>query len=278
MHQQNKYARLVLYIEACESGSMFKGLLPADINIFATTAANDVESSYACYYDDTRATYLGDVYSVNWLEDSDARRSLAGETLSSQFKLVQKETNTSHVQEFGDLTIGALTLSEFQGAKTSAGARNSSSSARPVADAVPSHDVPLLIAAHKMKAARGREDRARLEEVYTEMVRSRQFLADSVRGLAHEIRGRTSFERIWERKQSITDHACYKSLRETFDEECFDLSAHPFALRFLYVLVNVCEELGLEDGDQASAVQTINARISGHCRVHVAGHAFKQIL
>jgi len=39
--------------------------------VWATTAANADESSYACYYDSKRQTYLGDVYSVKWMEDSD---------------------------------------------------------------------------------------------------------------------------------------------------------------------------------------------------------------
>ena len=39
--------------------------------VFATTAANAEESSYACYLDEKRNTYLGDVYSVKWMEDSD---------------------------------------------------------------------------------------------------------------------------------------------------------------------------------------------------------------
>ena len=50
----NKFNKLVLYVEACESGSMFERLLPKNLNIFATTAANSEESSYACYYDDSR--------------------------------------------------------------------------------------------------------------------------------------------------------------------------------------------------------------------------------
>ena len=65
------FLQMVIYIEACESGSMFDDLLKTDINVFATTAANPDESSYACYYDDKRETYLGDRYSVSWLEDSD---------------------------------------------------------------------------------------------------------------------------------------------------------------------------------------------------------------
>lgn len=41
------------------------------VPVYATTAANPDESSYACYYDEARDTYLGDWYSVNWMEDSD---------------------------------------------------------------------------------------------------------------------------------------------------------------------------------------------------------------
>ncbi|CAG2162390.1 unnamed protein product, partial [Oppiella nova] len=38
MAHQKKFNKMAIYIEACESGSMFSGLLPNNINIFATTA------------------------------------------------------------------------------------------------------------------------------------------------------------------------------------------------------------------------------------------------
>ena len=41
------------------------------LSVFGTTAANRHESSYACYWDKKREAYLGDVYSVKWMEDSD---------------------------------------------------------------------------------------------------------------------------------------------------------------------------------------------------------------
>ncbi len=56
----------------------------------------------------------GDVYSVNWIENSDVK-SFGNETLIKQFEIVKKETNTSHVEEYGDLTIGKLPLTQFQG-------------------------------------------------------------------------------------------------------------------------------------------------------------------
>jgi len=78
MHSHDMYSEMVVYIEACESGSMFENLLPEDINIYATTAANSIESSwgYYCYPDDVvggkhMGTCLGDLYSVIWMENAD---------------------------------------------------------------------------------------------------------------------------------------------------------------------------------------------------------------
>eukprot|EP01137_Pigoraptor_chileana_P018002 Opistho-2@76858 len=112
MHTNNMYKQLVLYIEACESGSMFENLLPTGINAFATTASNAEESSYACYYDDTFQTYLGDVYSVNWMENSDST-DITTETLQQQFLFVQNETTTSHVMEYGELDWTTEPVSTF---------------------------------------------------------------------------------------------------------------------------------------------------------------------
>ena len=121
MHSLGLYDELVIYIEACESGSMFDGLLPTNINAYATTAANDSESSWGTYcppddYVNGKPinSCLGDLYSVNWMEDSDAN-NLNKETLGTQFATVKKETTKSHVQEFGDLTIQDHYVGEFQG-------------------------------------------------------------------------------------------------------------------------------------------------------------------
>ena len=103
---------MVIYIEACESGSMLEGLLPDNINIYATTASNAEESSYACYYDSNRQTYLGDLYSVNWMEDSDAE-DISKETLFKQFQVTKQKTTESHVMQYGDLVCCICFVSQF---------------------------------------------------------------------------------------------------------------------------------------------------------------------
>lgn len=92
MYETKMYEQLVLYIEACESGSMFDGILSPSINAYAVTAANPSESSWGtyCYPDDVvNGTHinscLGDLFSVNWLENLEASNPSI-ETLETQFQ------------------------------------------------------------------------------------------------------------------------------------------------------------------------------------------------
>jgi legumain len=94
MHENKMYDQLVLYIEACESGSMFDGILSDKINAYAVTAANPTESSFGtyCYPDEVvngthLNTCLGDLFSVKWLENVESS-DLTKETLETQFSKV----------------------------------------------------------------------------------------------------------------------------------------------------------------------------------------------
>lgn len=77
MHENQMYKEMVMYIESCESGSMFKDLKD-NIDVYAVSAANAKESSWGtyCHPDDMVdgkhiGSCLGDLFSVNWMEDLD---------------------------------------------------------------------------------------------------------------------------------------------------------------------------------------------------------------
>ena len=79
MYDTKMYKEMVLYIEACESGSMFENTLKDNINVYAVTAANGKESSWGTYcppqdkvQGKSLRTCLGDLFSVNWMENADA--------------------------------------------------------------------------------------------------------------------------------------------------------------------------------------------------------------
>jgi len=240
MYANKQYYQMVLYIEACESGSVFEHM-DTDINVFVTTAANADESSYACYFDDKRQTYLGDVYSIKWLEDSD-KENLNTETLSNQFKLVKQETNTSHVMEYGDITLGKLPVGDFQG--------NTSSKSLlftptleydPTVDAVPSEEVALEILKRRI-ASSSREEAKKhwtiLEALYERKSMSESFFRDLVTLTS----GSGGYEALLRTPLQKMTSGCYKESVRLIMEMCpgMGLQQNDFALRKLRVVWNMC--------------------------------------
>ncbi|GFT62291.1 legumain [Nephila pilipes] len=238
MYEKKMYGKMVIYLEACESGSMFENILPRNINVYATTAANGEESSYACYHDEKLNTYLGDYYSVNWLEDSD-KKILAQETLHQQFEIVKSKTNRSHVQQYGDLKMGHLHLSEFQGRK------NSEPIILPEVeiDLVRSRDVPTEIVKRKYMSSNSVDQKAILLKKLYKMLRNRQYLFEKMSNIVTEIFDDQEQETdVKENYYELRNFECYDEIREYFNEECFSLSKNEYALSFMYILVNLCEK------------------------------------
>ena len=122
MHNKGMYKQLVFYLESCHSGSMFNRLLPTNINIYTTTAANPHESSYAEYCGSqarVRGKYigscLGDEYSCRFMEDIDSRpgEKLRSWTMQQQYQYLVSAVRGSHVQQYGDLSIAQKSIAEF---------------------------------------------------------------------------------------------------------------------------------------------------------------------
>ncbi|KAF7139462.1 hypothetical protein RHSIM_Rhsim07G0143700 [Rhododendron simsii] len=148
-HASGTSKSMVFYLEACESGSIFEGLLPEGLNIYATTASNAEESSWGTYCPgeypsppEEYETCLGDLYSVAWMEDwqltiyglaglletdREAQildldiHNLRTETLLQQYELVKTRTANdnsaygSHVMQYGDLPLSKDNLFLYVG-------------------------------------------------------------------------------------------------------------------------------------------------------------------
>ncbi|KAL6105211.1 lgmn [Pungitius sinensis] len=244
MHKNKKYKRMVFYIEACESGSMMIDL-PADINVYATTAANAHESSYACYYDEKRDTYLGDWYSVNWMEDSDLE-DLSKETLAKQFKIVKSHTNTSHVQQFGNKTMAHMKVIAFQGSPKAGSHTAPPTTLQPVGDLdlTPSPDVPLAILKRKLMATNDIQlARGLLMEINSHL-KVRELLADAMRQVVEKVTGnKLQAESVLNGRADLSQHQCYQAAVHHYKHNCFNWhrAEYEYALRHLYALVNLCE-------------------------------------
>ena len=114
MTKNKMFKQLTFYLEACESGSMFPDLT-SDGKIYGMTASNASLSSWASYCGSEAyvnnvniGSCLGDLFSTNWMEDTDAaiaNSQMGVETLDTQYKTVLKETTRSPVEIFGDLSF-----------------------------------------------------------------------------------------------------------------------------------------------------------------------------
>jgi len=259
-----QFAQLVFYVEACESGSMFDNLLPDDLNIFAVTAADPHESSYACYYDSTRQTYLGDVFSVMWMEDSE-KENLLRETLHHQFEIVRTETNTSHVEEYGDLDVGSMHVSDFLGFQISRNSNSFTAQLPPVTDSVPSHHVPVAILERKLEAAVDPKEKKEIKFQLHRIMKYRRHMENVVTKVLMLATGKDESKvqelKINRYKLRLENFRCYKKLVAAFSEKCFKLSDNPHAFRQLYILANVC-------GHKKVTAHSILNAITQVCSVH----------
>ena len=136
MKNKKMYKNIVFYLESCYSGSMFNNI-NSDLNVYSLTAASPSEESFAtyCYPQDVvkgkeMHTCLSNEFTSNWLDDSDNRINFneifskndnnindsLNENYSNheQYIYVKKMTKNSHVQEYGNLSIGDLPITYFQ--------------------------------------------------------------------------------------------------------------------------------------------------------------------
>ena len=119
MKDKGMFKELVFYLETCESGSMFPNLSASE-NIYAMTASNATQSSYAAYCGSQAVvdqvnlnTCLADLFSINWMLDTEAA-DVASETLSTQHDNVKAKTTMSPVQVFGDQSFLSEPIGDFQ--------------------------------------------------------------------------------------------------------------------------------------------------------------------
>jgi len=254
MHTNKMFKQLVFYLEACESGSMFEDL-PTDINVYVTTAANAKESSWGTYCGSDAMvdgknlnSCLGDLYSVNWMQNADSS-NLQTETLEQQYTAVKKLTNKSHVMQYGATSkIPKEPAANFEGSET----RNVTHTvAQPgwASTTVPSRDIKLhsLFTAYLNAPS---EKRA-------------QAAAAVKAEIAHREEADALFERIAKKAANgrevlvgapLKHRACHREADATVAEYCGGYS--DYSRRHVRTMIDVCEALG---GDADAVVAAIRS-------------------
>jgi len=253
MHDNTMYAKLVFYLEACESGSMFDGLLPDEYNIYATTASNPDESSWGTYCppDDmvngvAIGSCLGDLYSVNWMEDADADPDMK-ETLQQQFVNVVNLTTQSHVMQYGTTDYTTDPIGDFEGAESKRATfhRTRKGRSAPSSSMVKSYDAKMHSLYYKYLRTPSKDMKARLgaahelrKEVQQRMDTDMLFMT-----LAHSIVPSAEVDKMLHGKVAMPVRCgiCCRSVNEALRQRCGQFS--DYGMQYSRSIVNLCNHV-----------------------------------
>ncbi|KAF6164298.1 hypothetical protein GIB67_010268 [Kingdonia uniflora] len=277
-HASGTYKSWVFYLEACESGSIFEGLLPKDLNIYATTAANAVESSWGTYCPgefpsppQEYETCLGDLYSVAWMEDSDVH-NLQTETLKQQYELVKMRTMNesmvfgSHVMQYGDIELNNENLFMYMGSNPANDNFTSTydNSLPSVSRAVNQRDADLIHFWHKFrKSPEGSPRKFEAQKKFFDVMAHRTHIDHSVELMGKLLFGYENGPEVLNAvrpagKPLVEDWDCLKIMVRAFETHCGSLSQ--YGMKHMRSIANICNA-GVEKEQMAEASAQACTRI-----------------
>ncbi|KAL5213920.1 hypothetical protein ABZP36_003072 [Zizania latifolia] len=256
-HASNSYSKMVIYVEACESGSIFEGLMPDDLNIYVTTASNPVENSWGTYCPGEEPspppeyiTCLGDMYSVSWMEDSEAH-NLKKETIEDQYEVVKKRTSNSnkfnvgsHVTEYGDKTFKDEKLFLYQGFNPTNGNITNELIWPGLKAAVNQRDADLLFMWKRYEQLNGEsEDKLKVLTEIKETMVHRKHLDSSIDFIGKLIFGFEDGLLILDAARGsgqplVEDWDCLKRMVRIFESQCGSLTQ--YGMKHMRAFANIC--------------------------------------
>jgi len=243
------FHQLTFYIEACEAGSIFDGLLPNNINIYATTASNPDESSWGCYcpgmnppppqeYD----TCLGDLYAVSVTEHADATDE-SKETLVQEYnylKLRVSQNGTydqgSHVMQYGQTSIASEVVATFLG-NGNKGTTSKLADPTERVGVVSTRDAKLHYFQTRYARATGARKVTAKKELEAELAMRfdvENSVASMVAKTGHSLEALMASASV----PVTEDWDCFKSSIEHFNMQCVHLGE--YGMKFARVFANLC--------------------------------------
>nr|XP_027081929.1 legumain-like isoform X1 [Coffea arabica] len=288
-HSSGTYKEMVIYVEACESGSIFEGLLPQNLRIYATTAANAREDSYAtyCSFPDTATgepevfPCLGDLYSVSWMEDSQflcsESHNLKKETIKRQFKKVKERTSDnhtyiggSHVTEYGNTRMHAEKLYLYHGFNPATKSFPPNDTDSPVHMAVvEQRSADLFFLRNRYKRMKdGSAEKVKLLEQITNTENYRKHLDGSVDIIGASLFGQERSPSVLTHVRApglpvVDDWECLKSMVRVFETHCGPLTQ--YGMKHMRAFANLC--------NSRITVSAMEAACKSACKGHYLGRS-----
>ncbi|KAJ8449372.1 hypothetical protein Cgig2_002504 [Carnegiea gigantea] len=260
-HSSNSYKEMVIYVEACESGSVFEGMMPENINVYVTTASNAQESSWGTYCPGMDPapppeymTCLGDLYSVAWMEDRNGSMSMNGLNPMEFLRLVKERTSNfntftagSHVMEYGNKSIKPEKLYLYQGFDPATENLPANKVLLNIKmGVVNQRDADLLFLWKKYERSMDKpEKKHKILEEITQTMKHRIHLDGGIELIGKLLFGPNNGPHTLSSKRKpgmplVDDWDCLKSMVRVFEDQCGSLSQ--YGMKHMRAFANICNE------------------------------------
>ncbi|KAK4730054.1 hypothetical protein R3W88_023042 [Solanum pinnatisectum] len=286
-HASGTYDRLVFYLETCESGSMFDGLLPKGLNIYVMTASKPDEDSYGTYCGEGTPNIpclgqcpprefhgicLGDLFSVAWMEDSDVQdrktNSLHGQYIRERVakRTAANLTYGSHVKEYGAKVVSFDSLAAFMGETSKNHSHDSvdaklfsTSSSRNVDQR--NTELFYLFTKHK-NAPEGSDEKYEARVKLNEVISQRSQVDNNVKHLGELLfgveKGNEVLHSVRPAGQPLVDNwDCLESYVKIFEAHCGKLTV--YGRKHVRGIANICNAGITSDKMAAMSAQTCSS-------------------
>jgi len=262
------WRKAVFYVEACEAGSMFDGVISPDIGVYVVTASNPTESSWGVScppYDQVTVgttrrpigSCLGDLFAISWMNDTLAMDPT--ETLDLQYTATKARVaqgsgglypHSSEVMQYGDVSFVDELVSNFQGAGAASRAQTGSSNGDAGADAgmVPVRDIPLHLAYYRYLRTEGSDIAAKSKAAKALRAQlDKQIAADELfLSWGTEVTGDASLAADLVTAQSngpsIACGTCCPTVHDLYLKECGGYDG--YSIQYARLVANICEWTG----------------------------------
>nr|XP_055032278.1 legumain-like [Misgurnus anguillicaudatus] len=256
MAADRMFSKMVIYLEACYSGSMFTQL-PSYIHVYAVTAANPIESSYACFFDPVRKTYLSNEFSAVWMHHNE-KCDLNKATFQDQFGYLQKKKCHSHFCWFGDMSVGQCPISEVLKNTPQKPPQIIKARKLRLTDLTPTHEVPFTILKHRIATETDAGKRQSLIRKQESLYQARAKIERTVQAIKQRFPAGADEDEVDGDYSTSIDLQEFKTVAEHFRTTCFDWHVEEFeiALSYMQVFARLCAR-GVEAERIKEAITTV---------------------
>uniref|UniRef100_A0A8C1F4U9 Legumain n=1 Tax=Cyprinus carpio carpio TaxID=630221 RepID=A0A8C1F4U9_CYPCA len=251
-----KQIQMVIYMESCESGSMFT-TLPDNVHVYAVTSARAHENGYACYFDSVRKTYLSDEFSAVWMHYTEAN-DLDKKTFRDQFSYLQEKMQKSHSCRFGDKTMCEDPISVFVKYTPQSVQDKTRAEELALTHLTSNDEVPFKILEHRIRTETDAGKRQYLIRKQETLHQTKAKIEGTVKAIKQQFPG-FALEGDLDDDYSQMDLHAFKTVAEHFRTTCFDWHEEEFqmALSHTHVFARLCAR-----GVEAERIKAVITAVS----------------